>query len=184
MIAKFVYTALTMVFGGGTISDVTEGMNTVLNALSEALSQNSVHAILNIFLGVAASLMTVFLFMDIVSNVQKDMITLERLILIFIKYFTAMVVLIYLEDIVIYLFKFGTGVYNVLSNASQSGGALNTTSTGALKFFPSERKDGLAEILGYKRCIHRYMEKFIKGFDAKHQHLFYIDHSIPCKLDS
>lgn len=81
--------------------------------------------------------------MDIVSNVQKDMITLERLILIFIKYFTAMVVLIYLEDIVIYLFKFGTGVYNVLSNASQSGGALNTTSTGALKFFPSERKDGL-----------------------------------------
>lgn len=143
MIAKFVYTALTMVFGGGTISDVTEGMNTVLNALSEALSQNSVHAILNIFLGVAASLMTVFLFMDIVSNVQKDMITLERLILIFIKYFTAMVVLIYLEDIVIYLFKFGTGVYNVLSNASQSGGALNTTSTGALKFFPSERKDGL-----------------------------------------
>ena len=64
MIAKFVYTALTMVFGGGTISDVTEGMNTVLNALSEALSQNSVHAILNIFLGVAASLMTVFLFMD------------------------------------------------------------------------------------------------------------------------
>ena len=130
MIAKFVYTALTMVFGGGTISDVTEGMNTVLNALSEALSQNSVHAILNIFLGVAASLMTVFLFMDIVSNVQKDMITLERLILIFIKYFTAMVVLIYLEDIVIYLFKFGTGVYNVLSNASQSGGALNTTSSG------------------------------------------------------
>ena len=141
--AKFIYKALTMVFGGGTISDVSNGMNTVLDALKVVMSQNSVHAILQIFLGIAASLMTVFLFMDIVSNVQKDMITLERLILIFIKYFTAMVVLIYLEDIMINLFQLGTGIYEVTKNASQPGGALSASSKGSIKFFPSERQDGL-----------------------------------------
>jgi hypothetical protein len=134
---KFVYNALTAIFGSSLTEDIVSFMSLVISGMSSFFKDGGqATTVLAIFTGVAGSLMTIYLFMDIMDKASKDMVTLERLILIFVKYLFGMVILIYLPEIVNYLFKLAKGIYDVVGNKN----VLNLSVSGAkIKYFGSDK---------------------------------------------
>src|SRR5699024_9237595 len=96
---ELVYNALEVLFGGRLISDVTDFLSNVMGAMTDVFNTN-VSSMINVFIAIAGSLMTIYLFVDVMDKATKDMITLERLIMILVKYFIAMLILIYLKEII------------------------------------------------------------------------------------
>lgn len=134
---KFVYNALTAIFGSSLTEDIVSFMSLVISGMSSFFKDGGQAAtVLAIFTGVAGSLMTIYLFMDIMDKASKDMVTLERLILIFVKYLFGMIILVYLPEIINYLFKLAKGIYDVVGNEN----VLNLSVSGAkIKYFGSDK---------------------------------------------
>lgn len=101
-----------MIFGGGMIVDISDFLGEVITATQDLFSDN-VSVLVTTFSVIAGSLMIIFLYIDLTSNATKELLTLERLILTFIKYFIAMVILIYLPEILNSLFELAKGIYDV-----------------------------------------------------------------------
>ena len=134
---KFVYNALTAIFGSSLTEDIVSFMSLVISGMSSFFKDGGqATTVLAIFTGVAGSLMTIYLFMDIMDKASKDMVTLERLILIFVKYLFGMIILVYLPEIINYLFKLAKGIYDVVGNEN----VLNLSVSGAkIKYFGSDK---------------------------------------------
>lgn len=128
---EFLYDAMELLFNGRIITDVTDFLSNVMGAMNDIFT-NNVGGMINIFIAIAGSLMTLFLFVDVMDKATKDMITLERLILIFVKYFIGMLILIYLKEIVSTLFNLATGIYDVAKDGLTSSSAFN------LEYFPDD----------------------------------------------
>lgn len=130
--SKLVYSGLSTIFGASLTSDVTTFMQWIIDALAVFFTDSNMSGILAIFVGIAGSLMTIYLFVDIINNVSKDMITLERLILIFIKYFIALLILMYLKEIMMTFFNLTNAIYKLVGdpntlNGVESGNSSNIT---------------------------------------------------------
>lgn len=108
----FVYNTLLMIFGGGMIVDISDFLGQVITAL-QTLFANNVSTLVTTFSVIAGSLMIIFLYIDLTSNATKELLTLERLVLTFIKFFVAMVILIYLPEILDTLFNLAKGIYDM-----------------------------------------------------------------------
>ena len=128
---EFLYDAMELLFAGRMISDVTDFLSNVMGATNEIFTSD-IGAIINVFIAIAGSLMTIFLFVDVMDKATKDMITLERLIMILIKYFLAMLILIYLKEIVSTLFSLASGIYEMAKDGLNSSSAFN------LEYFPDD----------------------------------------------
>lgn len=92
--------------------DISDFLGEVITATQDLFSDN-VSVLVTTFSVIAGSLMIIFLYIDLTSNATKELLTLERLILTFIKYFIAMVILIYLPEILNSLFELAKGIYDV-----------------------------------------------------------------------
>ena len=103
--AKMIYDTLKLLMSGSVTNDVANFIKSVINALQTLMSDDQVAVLLGVFTGIAGSLMTIYLFMDLLDKASKDMVTLEKLITTFIKWFVAMVILIYLQDLLVAMFK-------------------------------------------------------------------------------
>lgn len=108
----FVYNTLQMIFGGGMIVDIGDFLGKVIDATQD-LFANNISTLVTTFSVIAGSLMIIFLYIDLTSNATKELLTLERLILTFIKFFIAMVFLIYLPEILDSLFGLAKGIYDM-----------------------------------------------------------------------
>lgn len=108
----FVYNTLQMIFGGGMIVDINDFLGKVINATQDMFS-NNISVLVTTFSVIAGSLMIIFLYIDLTSNATKELLTLERLILTFIKFFIAMLFLIYLPEILDALFRLAIGIYDM-----------------------------------------------------------------------
>ena len=128
---ELVYNALEVLFGGRLISDVTDFLSNVMGAMTDVFNTN-VGSMINVFIAIAGSLMTIYLFVDVMDKATKDMITLERLIMILVKYFIAMLILIYLKEIITTLFNLASGIYNMAKDNLNSSSAFN------LEYFPDD----------------------------------------------
>lgn len=116
--AELFFNAAGLLYGGTSITEIQGFISQIVNALSTVFTDDSIKQIIDIFLGIGVSLLTVFLYVDILDKATKDMITLERLILIFVKYFLAIMILINLPDLIVTLFNLTKGLYDMLSGSA------------------------------------------------------------------
>ena len=82
--AKMIYDTLKLLMSGSVTNDVANFIKSVINALQTLMSDDQVAVLLGVFTGIAGSLMTIYLFMDLLDKASKDMVTLEKLITTFI----------------------------------------------------------------------------------------------------
>lgn len=134
--AKMIYDTLKLLMSGSVTNDVANFIKSVINALQTLMSDDQVAILLGVFTGIAGSLMTIYLFMDLLDKASKDMITLEKLITTFIKWFVAMVILIYLQDLLVAMFKVAMGMYSMLENSS-----VKSTQQMGIQYFPGVNPD-------------------------------------------
>ena len=81
---ELVYNALEVLFGGRLISDVTDFLSNVMGAMTDVFNTN-VGSMIKFSSRSPAPLMTIYLFVDVMDKATKDMITLERLIMILVN---------------------------------------------------------------------------------------------------
>lgn len=112
--AELFFNAAGLLYGGTSITEIQGFISQILDALTTVFTDASIKQIIDIFLGIGVSLLTVFLYVDILDKATKDMITLEKLIMIFIKYFLAIMILINLPDLIVTLFNLAKGLYDML----------------------------------------------------------------------
>lgn len=122
--ARFVYDTLLLIFGTSLLTEVTDFMKEIMNALNSIFENGVVNTAIYLFIVIAASILTVNVFMELLSRISQEMLTFEHLMLILIKYFIGMIILIYLPDIVQKLFEFAYALYSYASNS------FDVTSTG------------------------------------------------------
>ena len=116
--AEFVYTVFNAVFGTSLFQDVSEFLSSLLTALNTLFAdKGAIKEGIGILSVIAASLMTIYLFMDVMSKMQMEMLTLEKLCMIFIKYLIGMLLLIYITDIISTLFGLASGIYEYVGEA-------------------------------------------------------------------
>ena len=131
--AQFVLDTLELLFAGRLIDDVADFLSDVMTAMTSIFTLSAIGGMINVFIAIAGSLMTLFLFVDVMDKATKDMITLERLILIFVKYFIAMLILIYLKEIISTLFNLASGIYELAKDNWLGHG-----SAYGLEYFPDD----------------------------------------------
>lgn len=131
---KTAYNALNSIFGGTFITEVTEFLSKLLNALKTIFSSTSIDTILNVFISIAATLLVLYLFIEIASKATTEMITFERLMIILLKTFAAMIILMNLRELIMLLFNLAIGVYDMVDNAVSKN--IDNTNFGGIKFFP------------------------------------------------
>lgn len=132
--AELFFNAAGLLYGGTSITEIQGFISQIVNALSTVFTDDSIKQIIDIFLGIGVSLLTVFLYVDILDKATKDMITLERLILIFVKYFLAIMILINLPDLIVTLFNLTKGLYDMLGESA-------TFKNLNIKYYPRQNLD-------------------------------------------
>lgn len=130
---EMIFNTLGMIFAGNLTSEVASFVSSIINALQALMSDNGIATLLGVFTGIAGALITIFLFVDLMDKASKDMITLERLVLTFVKFFLAFVIVIYLKEILVTLFKLAMGFYGMLEKSS-----LKDQSSISMEYFPDD----------------------------------------------
>ena len=65
--AKMIYDTLKLLMSGSVTNDVANFIKSVINALQTLMSDDQVAVLLGVFTGIAGSLMTIYLFMDLLD---------------------------------------------------------------------------------------------------------------------
>ena len=132
---NLLYDTLEVLFMGSAITEIADFLSVVMTSLKGLFTQKSIADRIGSFMAVAGSVMTIYLFMHVMEKASQNMLTLEQLILIFIRYFIAMIILIYLVDIVTTLFGLASGIYDMAK------GWINDKTVNAfgnLRYFPND----------------------------------------------
>lgn len=112
-----IYNALSVIFDNTLAQDVSEFMEYIVDGLSNVMSIGEIRTMVTIFAAAAGALIAIFYFMDLAGQASRDMISLERLILSFVKLMIGFMILIYLPEILSTLFTIVRIVYEtVLEN--------------------------------------------------------------------
>ena len=114
-----VYNMFVLIFGGGLagklVGNGTPGntgfLGTLMEAASGVMKMDIIGKGMTVFSGIAASLLVVFFFMDMLSMASKDMMSLEKMMLAFIKLLIAFAIVLYVREIIITLFDLGKAIY-------------------------------------------------------------------------
>lgn len=137
---KVAFEALESIFGGTFIDNATELMSMLLNVLKTAFSSESVSNMLTIFISVSATVLTLYLFIEVANRATTEQLTMERLIIILVKFFAAFVILVNIKELIMVLFDIDVAIYDMVQAATKD--ALEEGSSfGGLKFFPGINPD-------------------------------------------
>lgn len=98
-----IYEMAQQVFGPGLAESLGEWMDTVLNAMKNALALAWVQDVIDVFCIVGCSFMIVYFFADLMNQASKDMFSFEKMIIAFIRILVAFAILVYLPDILNFL---------------------------------------------------------------------------------
>lgn len=124
----FIFDMCEKVFGSGLITSVGNMIDSVFSALGNLLV--TYNGVINIMFGVAASLMVIYFFQSLIDQASRDMFSLEKLIVAFIKMLVAFSVMVYLPDILQLILKLGGAFTAVIEEAAT---ATDSASVAALK---------------------------------------------------
>ena len=120
---KFVYDTLVILLGGGLTDEMADWMAGLFTTVLRLINGRLMSTAMNIFAAVACSMLILYFFMDLVDQAKRDMFSLEKLIVSFIKFLAAFVVLLCLKDLVTYVVQIGNYLYLTLS--SEGSGTLH-----------------------------------------------------------
>ena len=85
--AGLIYKIIELIYGGGLTESVTKWMDALWNVLIIIFQNNDlIGSAYIVFAGISASLLVFFFYMEIASQASKDLLSLEKLVLFFIKY--------------------------------------------------------------------------------------------------
>ena len=107
-------------------TDIANFMGKVLDSLKDILNAN-ISSWLAIFSVIAASLLIIYFFMNVASDVSREMLSLDKLILYFIRMFLAFMILIYLKDILIQLTNLCYNIYKYVGSKLSATGNMGVT---------------------------------------------------------
>ena len=105
------YQAFVMVCGPSIGNRTVLFLKRIFEAASGVASMSQLGAAMGIFSGIAASLISVFFFVDIMDKASKDMITLEKLIVSFIKLILTFTIVLTIKDFAIGTFNLGANIF-------------------------------------------------------------------------
>lgn len=109
---KWIFDAADILFGGGLADDMAEWMRGLLDTILDLMESGGlIDAALNIFVAISCSLLILYYFMDLVDQAKRDMFSFEKLIVGFIKFLAAFVVLLCLPDILHSIIRIGRYMY-------------------------------------------------------------------------
>ena len=114
--SKLIFNALSAIFDGSMATKVFAFIESVMMALTAVFTSGEVMRGFTVLQAVAGSLLIIFFFVELTDNASKDMITLERLVLAFIKLILGMCLLMFLKEIIAGLFAFVYGIYHKIAN--------------------------------------------------------------------
>lgn len=115
-----IYNALSVLFDTSLIENVKDFIASVMNGLINVFTNANATQYFTMFTAIAGSLMIIFFFIDITDSAAKDMITMERLILSFIKLLIGFSIMIFLPDLLNGLFTIVNEIYNMLCDLNNS----------------------------------------------------------------
>lgn len=124
-----IYKILEAVYGSGITESVSKWMDKLWGTLNVIFQTNNlVNSAYIAFAGVASALLVLYFYIEITSQASRDLFTLEKLVIMFIKYIVAFLILIYSKEIMNGILAIGQGVYEKTKDATFSnGGESNCT---------------------------------------------------------
>lgn len=137
---KLAFETLKSIFGGTFIENSTKLMTSLIAALKEVFTTESVSGILTIFISISVTLLTLFLFIEIANKATTEQLTLERLIMILVKFFAACIIIANIFDIIMFSFNISMAVYETVE-VSVKDSFKGENNFGDLKFFPEQNKN-------------------------------------------
>ncbi len=141
---KSIYDAVSFLFGGGLANDLQEWMNDLFTTILAIVDGGLVTSVLAALSAVACSLLILYFFMDLMDQAKRDMFSFEKMIIAFIKFLAAVVVLICLPDLIKYLVQIGHAVYQFAANDDTISGALVSGNGNAISLFPDVAREDMA----------------------------------------
>lgn len=171
--AKFVFDTMDILFGGGVAQEMGDWMTSLFSTILNMINGNLLSTAMNIFAAIACSMLILYFFMDIVDQAKRDMFSLEKLIILFIKFLAAFVVLLCLKDIVTYVVQIGNYLY--LTLAESGSGTLHDAivngSSNRIKLFTdiptgSSSRSSFYEMPQWTSATKEAFEDEFKGFTA------------------
>lgn len=133
---KFIYDALDIIFGGSIVDSMSSWMEGLFNSVLNLVNGSLVSTIMNVFAAIACSMLILYFFMDLVDQAKRDMFTLEKLIVSFIKFLAAFVVLLCLKDILTWIVQIGNYLYLMIADPDSAiRTAITAGSSDGIEFF-------------------------------------------------
>lgn len=123
-----IFNVFKNLFGNNLAQEITEFMSGMIDALNNLIN-GQIGVWMSIFSVIAGSLLIIYFFMNMLSDVSREMFTLEKLILYFIRLFLAFMILIYLKDIILSLMNLCYMIYKYVAST------LSNTTTDGITFF-------------------------------------------------
>lgn len=121
---EFVYDEFTSIFGSGLIERTASFMDKVVSALNSLFPlsgtgvMNTACAMLS---AIAGSLIIIFYFMDMYSQVSRDLLSLDILVKSFIKLLLCFMLVLYCKEITVNLFNVCGNVYGMVKENTIAG---------------------------------------------------------------
>lgn len=141
--AQLAFYVIQTMFGGGMIADVATFMSGtssnpgILKILRNMMQGEQLQTYMNIFIGVAASLVTLYFLADVAKRAGRDMLSIEQLVLTLIRFLTVFVILICSTDIISGVFTIGDGMFQMVNEGCQ----VAVDDSGIRFFTPVEEAD-------------------------------------------
>lgn len=138
--AGMIYQIIELVFGGGLATEVSTWMNGVWETLNKMFDNGLVSQAYSAFSAVGAGLLILYFYMELASKASMDLLTLEKLVVMFIKFLIAFIILINIQDILKGLLAFGNGIYDIAAQNTKENPAENSFQ-GYLNNHPGDTND-------------------------------------------
>lgn len=117
---SWLYDQADYVFGSGLGDNLSSWMTEILGRLGSVV--NSVpSSITNLLMSMAASLLIIYFFMDLTNQASKDMFSLDKLIVAFIKLLVAFAIVINLKEITTWVVKIAEAMATFVQGEWGSG---------------------------------------------------------------
>lgn len=108
--------AIDTFFGGGATSGLIDWMNDVLGAARTVLNGGLMTTAMAAMSGIACSLMVLYFFMHLADQVNRDLFTMDKMIVMFIKLVLSFAVLANLPILVDNLIQVGMLMFNLVES--------------------------------------------------------------------
>jgi membrane protein len=131
-IGRTVGWALNLIFDGGLQSTIKENGQEMWKVLSNIISQTFIQQIMNAFAGVACSILILQFAYSAVMQASKDLLSLEKLVIMTIKLLAAFCFLLYLPEIIDILVRIGKYFFY------WSGGSSVTADSSKMEFMTGD----------------------------------------------